>query len=71
MHLDLITFIAFCGLFNDCIIARQYSVERVMNDEMERIWKGAIVVKWSYYPGICLEGPRKTTNNLKSGYPVS
>jgi hypothetical protein len=27
----------------------------------KRIWKEAVKVKLRYYPGICLEEPRKTT----------
>jgi hypothetical protein len=32
-----------------------------MIDELERIWKEAVVFYWRYYPGICLEGLGKTT----------
>jgi hypothetical protein len=32
-----------------------------MNDELERIWKEVVM---AYYPGIRLEGLRKTTKNL-------
>jgi hypothetical protein len=34
-----------------------------MNDELERIWKGAVVV----YPGIFLEGLRETMQILSQG----
>jgi hypothetical protein len=34
-----------------------------MNDEMERIWKEAIVAQSKYYPRIFLEGLKKTTKN--------
>jgi hypothetical protein len=33
-----------------------------MNNELERMWKEAVVAQ--YYPGICLEGMRKTMKNL-------
>jgi hypothetical protein len=32
-----------------------------MHDEMWRIWKEAVVTSSGHYPGICLEGLRKTT----------
>jgi hypothetical protein len=32
-----------------------------MNNEMERIWKEALVTYKKYYQGIWLEEPRKTT----------
>jgi hypothetical protein len=32
-----------------------------MNNELERIWKGGSWRNLRYYPGICLEGLRKTT----------
>lgn len=35
-----------------------------MVDELERIQKEVIVVYSRYYPGICLEGLRKTTKTL-------
>jgi hypothetical protein len=35
-----------------------------MNDELERMWKEAVVAYLKYYPGIRLEGPRKTTKNF-------
>jgi hypothetical protein len=35
-----------------------------MNDELERIWKASAVANLRYYPGICLEGLRKTTKNV-------
>jgi hypothetical protein len=37
---------------------------RRMIDELKRIWKEAIVAYSRYYPGICLEGLRKTIKNL-------
>jgi hypothetical protein len=30
----------------------------------KRIWKEVVVVQSGYYPGICLEELRETTNNL-------
>jgi hypothetical protein len=33
----------------------------MMIDELEGIWKEAVAAKSRYYPGICLEGLRKTT----------
>jgi hypothetical protein len=32
-----------------------------MPDELKRIWKEVIMDYSRYYPGICLEGLRKTT----------
>jgi hypothetical protein len=34
-----------------------------MYNELERIWKEAIVICARYYPNICLEGLRKTIRN--------
>jgi hypothetical protein len=36
-----------------------------MNDELGKIWKGAVVAWSKYYSGICLERPRKTTKNSR------
>jgi hypothetical protein len=36
-----------------------------MTDELERIWKEAVVVSSRNYPGICLEGLKKTMKNLR------
>jgi hypothetical protein len=30
-----------------------------MRDELERIWKEAVVAEWGYYPGIYIERLRK------------
>jgi hypothetical protein len=35
-----------------------------MNDELKRIWKEVVMVWSGYYPVICLEGQRTTTENL-------
>jgi hypothetical protein len=35
-----------------------------MCGELERMWKEAVVAQLRYYPGNCLEGLRKTTNDL-------
>jgi hypothetical protein len=35
-----------------------------MCDEFERIWKETVVACSSLYPGICLEGLKKTTKIL-------
>jgi hypothetical protein len=35
-----------------------------MNDELENIWKEAVVAESRYYPSICLGGLRKTTKIL-------
>jgi hypothetical protein len=35
-----------------------------MNEELETMWKEAVVAYLKYYPGISLEGQRKTTKNL-------
>jgi hypothetical protein len=32
-----------------------------MNNELERMWKEAVVAYFKYYPGIFLEEPRKTS----------
>jgi hypothetical protein len=34
------------------------------NDELERVWKEAIMAQSRYYPRICLEVMRETTKNL-------
>jgi hypothetical protein len=39
-------------------------VGRLVNDELERIWREAIVTKFRYYPGTCLEGLRKTSKGF-------
>jgi hypothetical protein len=36
-----------------------------VNDELERMWKEAVGPNLRHYPGICLEGPRKTSKNLR------
>jgi hypothetical protein len=38
-----------------------------MNDEMEWIWKEAVMCYSRNYPGFCLEGLRETTDNLRIG----
>jgi hypothetical protein len=35
-----------------------------MKDKLGRIWKAAVMVLSRHYPGICLEGLRRTTKNL-------
>jgi hypothetical protein len=35
-----------------------------MTDELERIWKEAVVTLSKCYPRVCLEGLRKTTENI-------
>lgn len=35
-----------------------------MNGEVEMIWKEAFVAQSEYFSGICMEGPRKTTEDL-------
>jgi hypothetical protein len=42
-----------------------------MADELERIWKEAIVFQLSYYIGVCLEGRKKTlqSRSLDSSCP--
>jgi hypothetical protein len=38
----------------------------VVNKEMERVRKKAVMAKvFSYYPGICLEGLKEATTNLR------
>jgi hypothetical protein len=34
------------------------------DDELERIWKEAVLAYWKHCPGICLEGERRLTKNL-------
>jgi hypothetical protein len=34
-----------------------------MDDELKRIWKEVVVAELRYYPGICMEGMRKTMKN--------
>jgi hypothetical protein len=43
----------------------------MMKNELERIWKEVVVARTRYYyPGICLEGLRKTTKPVrKAGVP--
>jgi hypothetical protein len=38
-----------------------------LNDELERVWKEAVVDFLTYCPSICLEGLKKTTKNLRIG----
>jgi hypothetical protein len=35
-----------------------------MIEELKMIWKEAVVASSRYYPSICLEGLRETTENL-------
>jgi hypothetical protein len=35
-----------------------------MNAELDRIWKETAVASSRYYPGICMEGLRNTTNHI-------
>jgi hypothetical protein len=39
-------------------------IRRLMNVELEGIWKEAIVAESRNDPGICLEGSRETTKNF-------
>jgi hypothetical protein len=36
----------------------------MMDDEMERFWKDVFMAYSRYYLSVCLEGLRKTTENL-------
>lgn len=40
-----------------------------MNDELRKIWKEISIEEMGYYPGIFLEGPRKTVQNLSEDIP--
>jgi hypothetical protein len=40
-------------------------VRWLMNDELEKIWKEAIVIYSKHHLANCLEGRRKTTRNLR------
>jgi hypothetical protein len=43
-----------------------------VNDEQERMWKEAVMAQFfRFYPGICLEGPRKATKTLSETELVS
>jgi hypothetical protein len=39
-------------------------VECLVTDEMERMWKEAVVANLRHYPDLCLEGLRKTKKHL-------
>jgi hypothetical protein len=57
----------FCILFNDVTsnsehTASNYSI--VLNYELKKVWKVTVVAYSKYYADTCLEGLRKTTNNL-------
>jgi hypothetical protein len=54
---------SFVGKLATVSVARAYSVEWLMNDEFERIWKE--VTYSTYIAGIYLNGLRKTTKFLK------
>jgi hypothetical protein len=44
-----------------------------MNNELEKIWKEAVVVYSGYYPSVCLEGLRTTTresSGRRAGVPA-
>jgi hypothetical protein len=41
-----------------------------MTDELEGIWKEAVVVQARYYDGISLQGLGKTTKPIKPEQPV-
>jgi hypothetical protein len=41
-----------------------------MIDESEIIWKEVVMAQLTHYPGICLEGPRKTTKTLSQDNEV-
>jgi hypothetical protein len=42
---------------------------RLMNDELEMVWKNAVLAYYKYCPRICLERLRKTMKN-PSGWPA-
>jgi hypothetical protein len=56
-----------CSLFNYALSVTQHNVEW-KDDRWMVNWKGCgrkrSWPKLRYYPGICLEGPRKTTKNI-------
>jgi hypothetical protein len=58
----------FCGVFNDIGLERPHNIACRMTDKLERIWKEAVMVLSRHYPGICLEGLRKTTKNLNQDH---
>jgi hypothetical protein len=37
----------------------------IVNNELERTWEETVVAYLRYYPGICLEGLRKTTKKTR------
>jgi hypothetical protein len=39
-----------CGLFNDAVNSSLYNVGWLMNDELERIWKEAVVTSFNVIP---------------------
>jgi hypothetical protein len=45
--------------------------ERLVNNDLERMWKEAILAELTYSSGICLAGTEKTHGRFESGYPVS
>jgi hypothetical protein len=57
----------FRALSKDVFSIQQHSASHgtmTNDDELERIWKEAVVAYSKYYPGICLQGLGKTTRNL-------
>jgi hypothetical protein len=53
-----------CDLSNDAV-SSYVVIGCLMNDELGRIWKEAVWPNLKYYPGICLEVLRETTNNCQ------
>jgi hypothetical protein len=64
----------YCDCFNFFLSSVSIWVLLGLNDraidELESVWKDAVMACSRYYPGISQGGLRKTTNIL-SGYPVT
>jgi hypothetical protein len=62
MYWKIISNLRNCAISGACFtapsVSRLYNIEWG-NDELERIWKDAVVAQSRYNASICLEGPRK------------
>jgi hypothetical protein len=45
----------------------QYQTMEIINDELERIWKEAVMTSLMYYHDVSLERPRKITKTSVPG----
>jgi hypothetical protein len=59
-----IVIIIFVGSFTNLYVDNVKIIRLLINDELERISKEAVMTSSRYYPGICMEGPRKIVADI-------